>query len=145
MGASWGGYITLLGLGLHPELFAGGVARVPVADYELAFFEESEPLQAMDRALFGGDPKEVPNLFRERSPMTYADRVRAPLLVQAGENDSRCPYHQVEVYVSRMRELGKPVTFHHYPAGHSAMVVEQDVALTAQALDFLQPFLAPPG
>ena len=145
MGASWGGYITLLGLGRHPELFAAGVARVPVADYELAFFEESEPLQAMDRALFGGDPLEVPELFRERSPMTYLDRVRAPVLIQAGENDSRCPYHQVEVYVQRMRELGKPVTFHHYPAGHSAMVVEQDVALTAQALDFLQPFLTPPG
>ena len=141
MGASWGGYITLLGLGLHPELFAAGIARVPVADYELAFFEESEPLQAMDRALFGGDPKQVPELFRERSPLTYADRVRAPLLIQAGENDSRCPYHQVEVYVERLRELGKPVTFHHCPAGHSAMVVDQDVALTAQALDFLQRVL----
>jgi dipeptidyl aminopeptidase/acylaminoacyl peptidase len=145
MGASWGGYITLLGLGRHPELFAAGVARVPVADYELAFFEESEPLQAMDRALFGGDPREVPELFRERSPMTYVDRVRAPLLVQAGENDSRCPYHQVEVYVRRMQELGKSVTFHHYAAGHSAMVVDQDVALTAQALDFLKPLLSPPG
>ncbi|MHB1500403.1 MAG: alpha/beta fold hydrolase [Candidatus Dormibacteria bacterium] len=145
MGASWGGYITLLGLGRHPDLFAGGVARVPVADYELAFAEESEPLQAMDRSLFGGSPMEVPELFRERSPMTYAAQVRAPVLVQAGENDSRCPYHQVEVYVRRLQELGREVTFRHYQAGHTAMVVDQDVALTAQVLEFLVPLLSLPA
>ena len=145
MGASWGGYITLLGLGLHPELFAGGVARVPVADYELAFAEESEPLQAMDRALFQGDPSEVPALFHERSPLTYASKLSAPVLIQAGENDSRCPYHQIEVYVRRLQELGKPVSFHHYPAGHSAMVVDQDVELTRQALEFILPLVAGEG
>lgn len=141
MGASWGGYITLLGLGLHPELFAAGVARVPVADYVLAFEEESQPLKAMDRALFKGDPSERPALYRERSPITYADRVLAPLLIQAGENDSRCPYHQVEVYVQRLRELGKNVVFHHYPAGHSVMVLEQDVRLTEQTIAFLASVL----
>jgi len=141
MGASWGGYITLLGLGRHPELFAAGVARVPVADYPLAFAEESEPLKAMDRALFGGSPEQVPHLYLERSPLTYAERLAAPVLIQAGENDSRCPYPQVEVYVRRLEELGKSVRFSHYRAGHSAMVIDQEVALMAEALEFLRPLL----
>lgn len=141
MGASWGGYITLLGLGLRPELFAAGVARVPVADYPLAFAEESEPLKAMDRALFGGTPEEVPQLYQERSPLTYAARLAAPVLVQAGEYDSRCPFHQIEVYVRRLEELGKVVTFSHYGAGHSALVVDQEVALTGEAIKFLRPLL----
>jgi dipeptidyl aminopeptidase/acylaminoacyl peptidase len=141
MGASWGGYITLLGLGLHPTLFVAGVARVPVGDYVLAYEEESRPLQAMDESLFGGAPKELPELYRERSPITYAQRLAVPVLVQAGENDSRCPYHQVEVYVRRLEELEKKVSFSHYRAGHSAMVVEQDITLMQEALDFLRPLL----
>jgi dipeptidyl aminopeptidase/acylaminoacyl peptidase len=138
MGTSWGGYITLLGLGLRPDLFAAGAARVPVGDYVLAYAEEAKPLQEMDSSLFGGDPEQVPELYRERSPITYAQHVAAPVLIQAGENDSRCPFHQVEVYVQRLEELGKAFTFSHYQAGHSAMVVEQDIALMQQTLDFLR-------
>lgn len=141
MGASWGGYITLLGLGLHPTLFVAGVARVPVGDYVLAFEEESRPLQLMDESLFGGAPKDHPELYRERSPITYAQRLAVPVMVQAGENDSRCPYHQVEVYVHRLEELGKSVSFSHYQAGHSAMVVEQEITLMQETLDFLRPLL----
>jgi dipeptidyl aminopeptidase/acylaminoacyl peptidase len=141
MGASWGGYITLLGLGLHPTLFVGGVARVPVGDYVLAFEEESRPLQAMDEALFRGTPQDLPELYRERSPITYAHRLAVPVMVQAGEKDSRCPYHQVEVYVRRLEELGKNVSFSHYQAGHSAMVVDQEITLMQETLDFLRPLL----
>ena len=56
-------------------------------------------LQALDRALFGGSPDEVPELYRERNPLTYVDAVEAPLLILAGENDSRCPIRQVWNYV----------------------------------------------
>ena len=62
--------------------------------------------QALDRALFGGDPTSAPDLFRERSPITYVDAVRAPLLILAGENDSRCPIRQIWNYVARLRARG---------------------------------------
>lgn len=137
MGASWGGYITLLGLGRHPELFAAGVARVPVADYPLAFHEESEALRAFDRSLFEGTPESRPDLYRERSPLTYVQRVVAPLLIQAGRNDSRCPLGQIEGYVESLHRLGKQVEFSTYDAGHSAMVVEQELKLMREVLQFL--------
>src|SRR6185503_14187398 len=57
-GWSWGGYLTLLMHGLHPERFVAGVAGVPVADYVSAYDDESPLLQAYDRALFGGGPEE---------------------------------------------------------------------------------------
>ena len=50
-GYSWGGYVTLLELGKHPELWICGVAGVPVGDYETAYEEVSPLLQAYDRAL----------------------------------------------------------------------------------------------
>ena len=63
-------------------------------------------LQALDRALFGGSPAAVPALYTERSPLTYVDAVEAPLLILAGENDSRCPIRQVWNYVGRLRARG---------------------------------------
>ena len=71
-----------------------------------AYEDEAPTLQALDRALFGGSPDEVPELYRERSPITYVDAVRAPLLILAGENDSRCPIRQIWNYVGRLRERG---------------------------------------
>ena len=62
--ASWGGYLTLLGLGMQPERWALGVAGVPVADYVAAYEDEMEPLKAYDRALFGASPEEDPERLR---------------------------------------------------------------------------------
>jgi hypothetical protein len=40
-----------------------------------------------------------------------------------------------------LEELGKSVSFSHYQAGHSAMVVEQEITLMQETLDFLRPLL----
>jgi dipeptidyl aminopeptidase/acylaminoacyl peptidase len=58
-GASWGGYLTLLGLGLQGERWSAGIALVPVGDYIAAFEDEMEPLKRYDAALFGGTPSDV--------------------------------------------------------------------------------------
>ena len=90
-GWSWGGYLTLLMHGMHPDRFVAGVAGVPVGDYALGYEDLSPLLQAYDRALLGGPPAEVPELMAERSPISYVDNVRAPILFLAGEADTRCP------------------------------------------------------
>lgn len=126
-GASWGGYLTLLGLGLQPERWALGIAAVPVADYVAAYEDEMEPLRAFDRALFAGSPAEIPERYRERSPITYGERVRVPLLVLAGANDPRCPIRQIDRYIERLRDLGKPHEVYRYDAGHGSLVVEETI------------------
>ncbi len=140
-GGSWGGYLTLLGLGLQPEAWSLGVAIVPVADYVAAFEDEMEPLKAFDRALFGGTPAERPRFYSERSPLTYADRVQVPVLVLVGRNDPRCPIRQVENYLARLRELGKPHESYEFPAGHSSKVVEEQVRQVERQLDFVHRHL----
>jgi acetyl esterase/lipase len=135
-GASWGGYLTLLGLGTQPERWALGIAGVPVADYVAAFEDEMEPLKAFDRALFGGSPEEKPEFYRERSPISYVERVRAPVMVLAGENDPRCPIRQIDNYLARLRELGKPHEVYRYDAGHSSLVIEETVRQVEAQLAF---------
>jgi dienelactone hydrolase len=141
-GRSWGGYLTLLGLGTQPERWAAGVAGVPVADYVAAYADEMEPLKAFDRALFGGSPDEVPDTYRASSPITYATEVRAPVLITAGRNDPRCPIRQIDNYLARLREHGKHAEEYRYDAGHGSLVVDEAVREMGVELDFVRRHVA---
>ncbi|NWF27153.1 S9 family peptidase [Streptomyces sp. PKU-EA00015] len=126
-GGSWGGYLTLLGLGTQPDAWAVGLAAVPVADYVTAYHDEMEALKAMDRTLLGGTPEEVPERFEASSPLTYVDAVRAPVYISAGVNDPRCPIRQVENYVDRLAARGAVHEVYRYDAGHGSLVVEERI------------------
>ena len=147
-GGSWGGYVTLLELGKHPELWTCGVAIVPVGDY-VASYEQSSPLlQAYDRALLGGEPKDVPELMRDRSPINFADEVRAPVLVMIGRNDSRCPFDQAMAYVERLASREHPHEVYVYDTGHAAFDVDERVRQARLALEFVArhvPGVSVPG
>ncbi len=135
-GASWGGYVTLLAIGTAPEGWRAAVAVVPVADYLAAYADESEGLQAFDRSLFGGSPEEKPELYRERSPITYVEQVRTPVLLMVGDNDTRCPLRQVLNYAKRLGELGRPFELDRFDAGHGALVTDERIRQTGVLLDF---------
>ena len=142
-GWSWGGYLATLGAGLHPDRWRAVVAGIPVGDLVAAHYESAPLLQAWDAAVFGGDPMEVPALYHERNPMTYVDRVTAPVLILAGERDSRCPLGQAMVYAHALRRRGHPLEVHLYAEGHHALRDEERVLQAEVILDFLARSLAP--
>ncbi|XUM05177.1 prolyl oligopeptidase family serine peptidase [Streptomyces venezuelae ATCC 10712] len=135
-GGSWGGYLTLLGLGTRPDDWAVGLAAVPVADYVTAYEDEMEALKALDRTLLGGSPEEVPERYAASSPLTYVDAVKAPVHVSAGVNDPRCPIRQIDNYVDRLAERGAVHEVYRYDAGHGSLVVEERIKQVALDLDF---------
>lgn len=135
-GGSWGGYLTLLGLGTQPGDWAVGIAAVPVADYPTAYADEMEALKSLDRTLFGGSPEEVPERYRASSPLTYVAEVTAPVYISAGTNDPRCPIRQIDNYVERLRELDKPHEVYRYDAGHGSLVVEERIKQVRLELAF---------
>ncbi|MER7947636.1 prolyl oligopeptidase family serine peptidase [Streptomyces sp. NPDC096079] len=135
-GGSWGGYLTLLGLGTQPDDWAVGLAAVPVADYVTAYEDEMEALKALDRTLLGGSPEEVPERYAASSPLTYVDAVKAPVHVSAGVNDPRCPIRQIDNYVDRLAARGAVHEVYRYDAGHGSLVVEERIKQVALDLDF---------
>jgi dipeptidyl aminopeptidase/acylaminoacyl peptidase len=135
-GWSWGGYLALLALGTQPDLWAAGIAGVPVADYLAAYADEMEQLRAFDRALFGGSPQEKPAEYRASSPLTYVDAVRAPVLVLAGENDPRCPIRQIDNYLDALAARGADYAVSRFDAGHGSLVVEQTLQHMATEIAF---------
>ncbi|HSK91667.1 MAG TPA: prolyl oligopeptidase family serine peptidase [Euzebyales bacterium] len=143
-GGSWGGYLTLLGVGTQPAAWSAAVAIVPVADYVAAYEDESPGLQEFDRGLFGGTPAERGELFRERSPITYAAQVRAPVLIITGANDTRCPRRQVDNYVNALREHGVAHHYDVYEAGHGSMAIAENIRQQQLALDFVADHLGTP-
>ncbi|NJQ08778.1 S9 family peptidase, partial [Streptomyces lonarensis] len=140
-GGSWGGYLTLLGLGTRPELWTVGVAAVPVADYVAAYEDEMEALKALDRTLFGGSPEEVPERWEASSPLTYVDAVTAPLHITAGVNDPRCPIRQIDNYVARLRARDAVFEEYRYDAGHGSLVVEERIKQVGMEIDFARRML----
>jgi dipeptidyl aminopeptidase/acylaminoacyl peptidase len=144
-GASWGGYLTLLGLGTQPDRWTLGLAGVPVADYVAAYEDEMEPLKAFDRSIFGGSPEGIPGEYEKRSPITYATEVRAPVLILAGANDPRCPIRQIDRYLDRLAELGKPHEVYRYDAGHGSLVIEETIRQTEVELAFASRHLGTPA
>ncbi|MEV7124929.1 prolyl oligopeptidase family serine peptidase [Streptomyces sp. NPDC093260] len=137
-GGSWGGYLTLLGLGTQPDAWTVGIAAVPVADYVTAYHDEMEALKALDRTLLGGTPEEVPERFEASSPLTYVDQVKAPVYISAGVNDPRCPIRQIDNYVKRLESRGATHEVYRYEAGHGSLVIDERIKQVRQELAFAQ-------
>lgn len=136
-GWSWGGCLACLAAGRHPDRFAAVFAGIPSGDFVAAHHACMPELRAYDLALYGGGPDELPDLWAERNPMTYVDRVRAPVLVIAGEQDPRCPPEGITPWIDALRERGIPIEAHVYAEGHHANRVDEQVEHVRRMLDFL--------
>ena len=90
-GASYGGYATMAGLTLTPELYCAGINYVGVTDIELLIPREAPPDRMYWRNTRLGklsDPADKKRLY-DTSPVHFADRINVPLLMAYGKNDPR--------------------------------------------------------
>ncbi|GHO42003.1 prolyl oligopeptidase family serine peptidase [Ktedonospora formicarum] len=135
-GWSYGGYLTLMGLGKRADLWAGGMAGATFGDFFIAYEDESEQLKAYDRGLMGGTPQEKPEAYHESSAMTYLEHIQAPLLIIQGHNDTRCPPRSIQVYEKRARELGKNIEVIWFDAGHGTHDTNEQISHQERMLHF---------
>ena len=63
--------------------------------------------------------------------------MRVPLLILAGENDPRCPIRQIDNYIARLEELGRPHEVLRYDAGHGSLRTDERIRQQAAELDFV--------
>lgn len=138
-GYSWGGFVTLLGMGKFPKEWAAGVALVPIADWLMNYKLIPAYLKALDTSLFGGTPEEVPDRYEKASPKTYVSNLCAPVLIIAGEYDTRCPIEQVLSYISAAKTLKKDVEFRPIEMGHIGSFgnAKLSIQIYTEIFDFL--------
>lgn len=137
-GTSWGGYLTLLALGVQPELWRLGVAISPVADYVAAFEAATPAVRALDVRLFGGTPEQVPERYARSSPVTYLDRVRAPVFLAVSVGDVQCPPAPVRRYAQLLEQRQVPCQLVQRSAGHEDFDARSHFSLMRAVLLFMQ-------
>jgi dipeptidyl aminopeptidase/acylaminoacyl peptidase len=106
-GGSYGGYMTAWLVG-HSERFRAAVAQRGCYNFT-SFYGTSDIGPLFGDYVFGGPAYEREALYRERSPLTYASRMRTPLLLIHSEMDLRCPIEQAEQLFAQLRRIGKCV------------------------------------
>jgi pimeloyl-ACP methyl ester carboxylesterase len=144
-GWSYGGYLTLQALGTHPALWAGGMAGIAVGDWAIAHVDTTDTLKSVRALRFGGTPEEVPERYAVSSPITYANKVEAPILIMQGRNDTRTPPRSIEMYETKMKSLGKDIEVHWFDAGHGSFSVEQNIEFQELMLRFACRILSSKG
>lgn len=90
-GASYGGYATMAGLTLTPELYCAGINYVGVTDIELLIPRDAPPDRMYWRNTRLGKLSDSADKKRlhDTSPVHFADRINVPLLMAYGKNDPR--------------------------------------------------------
>jgi dipeptidyl-peptidase-4 len=106
-GWSGGGSMTLHLLFQHPEIYRTGMAVAPEADVRL--------YDTIYQERYLGLPQQSPNVYREASPVTYADRLRGNLLVVHGSGDDNVHYQATERLVNALVAANRPFTLMEYP------------------------------
>ncbi|WP_227355237.1 S9 family peptidase [Haladaptatus salinisoli] len=105
-GGSYGGYSAYWQMVRYPELYAAGIAWVGVTDLH-DMYENTMPhfrTGLMEKYL--GDPEENHDLYRERSPVEYAENLDKPLLMVHGVNDRRVPVSQARLFRDALDDVG---------------------------------------
>ncbi|PSH03024.1 MAG: hypothetical protein CXZ00_14375 [Acidobacteria bacterium] len=145
MGGSYGGYLTMMAVTRHPEMWAAGVPIVPFVNWFTEFANEDPQLQEYDR-LFMGDPVKNKALWHERSPINFIEKVKAPLLILAGGNDPRCPKSEAEQVAEAIKKQGGTANLKVYEnEGHGFARIENQIDAYQRVADFLRVRVPSPG
>lgn len=142
MGGSFGGYSTLAGLTFYPELYACGVDIVGPSNL-ITLLESIPPYWKPMLELFTtrvGDfrTEEGRSLLKAHSPLTFADRIRAPLLIGQGANDPRVKQAEADQIVAALQAKNIPVTYVLYSdEGHGFARPANSLSFYAIAEAFL--------
>lgn len=94
-GASHGGFATAWIVG-QTSRFKAAIAEASVTNFATAYYLSDAPGAVIKE--MGVRPDEDPELYRRRSPLTYAPNCTTPTLMLHGANDLRAPLAEAEQF-----------------------------------------------
>jgi len=143
MGRSYGGYMTLMLAGRHPELWKAACDMFGPSNL-LTFLDRIPEAWKTYFTLAIGHPHHDRDLLVERSPSTYLHQIACPLLVLQGANDPRVVEQESSDVVERLRSQGKRVDYVVYPdEGHDVLKYPNKVDCYSRITEFFRMHLQP--
>ncbi|WP_261954831.1 S9 family peptidase [Streptomyces nigrescens] len=142
-GGSAGGWTTAASL-TSTDLYACGTISYPVLDLTGWANGETHDFESRYLESLVGPLAEVPDRYRERSPLHRADRITAPFLLLQGLDDVICPPAQCERFLAEVAGRGVPHAYLAFPGeGHGfrraetlVRTLEAELALYARTFGF---------
>ncbi len=141
LGGSYGGYMTLLLHGRHPERFQAAVDICGVSN--LFSFIETVPESwkpIMDRWV--GHPERDKDRLVKDSPITYLEKMTKPMLVVQGANDPRVVKEESDQIVEALQKQGTEIEYLVFDdEGHGFTKIENRISLYETVIRFLKEHL----
>ena len=145
MGASYGGYMSMMAVTKAPEVWAAGVPIVPFVNWFTEIENEDPSLQQWDLATMG-DPKNEKDhdLLHDRSPIFLVAKIKAPLFLLAGGHDPRCPKSEAQQVADAVKKNGGEAELKIYEnEGHGFARVENQIDAYRRVAEFLKAKVPP--
>ncbi len=145
VGRSYGGYMTLIQAGMHPDLWKASCDMFGPYDL-LTFSERIPPTWKPYYKIALGDPEkpEEREFLMDRSPKTYLENMAAPMLVIQGRNDPRVVAAESEDLVNELKAKGKDLELLIFEdEGHDVLKYENRLRCYNAIADFFAEHLNP--
>lgn len=104
-GGSAGGWTTAASL-TSTDIYACGTILYPILDLEGWATDETHDFESQYLESLVGPFAEVPERYRERSPLHRTDRLNTPFLLLQGLDDVICPPAQCERFLAALAGRG---------------------------------------
>jgi dipeptidyl aminopeptidase/acylaminoacyl peptidase len=141
-GGSYGGYSALIGMTMFAGAYDAGVEIVGISNL-VTFLNNTAPYRRALRTSEYGDPDKDREALVQLSPITYAERVRAPLLMIQGANDPRVPVGEAVQIRTALEKRGVPSELMIFAdEGHGAQKRGNRALQIGHALLFFQQHLS---
>ena len=140
-GGSYGGFAVLSCVTRLPDHWAAAVDIFGPSNL-ITFAKAVPPTWRRMMKRFVGDPEEDADMLRERSPLTYIDDVKAPLLVIQGAKDPRVVKPESDQLVEKLRSLGREVEYVIFDdEGHGFTKRKNELTTMRASADWLEKYL----
>ncbi len=118
MGGSAGGFTVLKTLEDYPGVFKAGISMYGVAN-QFTLVADTHKFEARYSDSLLGSLPEAADIYRDRSPVFAADKIKDAMAIFQGEDDKVVPKNQSEAIVEALQRNGVPYEYHLYPGeGH---------------------------
>jgi|SRR5579875_839110 len=140
-GASYGGYLVLCALAHAPETFRCGIDLYGDSDL-VESYRLGDRVGRLDMERQMGRPEENAAAYARGSPVRYAERFAAPVLILHGREDKRVVPRMSELMRDALLREGKYVECRFYEGeGHGFHAPAARLDSMERILDFLARFL----
>ncbi|GIP38691.1 peptidase S9 [Paenibacillus sp. J31TS4] len=141
VGRSYGGFMVLAALTHYPDLWAAGVDIVGIAHFRTFLQNTGEWRRKLRESEYGTLAHDS-DFFEEIAPLNHSHKIKVPLLIFHGRNDTRVPVTEAEQLYEEMKARGQDAELVIFEdEGHQTEKLENHIALNRGVIHFFSRHL----